>query len=122
MRATRAIIHLNNLRHNITVIKKHVGGRARIYAVVKADAYGHGAIRVSRLLLDEGVSHLGVAYVSEAVELRESGISVLIYLFNLPIPEEIETILLNRAIPFIATKKLAQLFAQKAAKLGIMNY
>jgi alanine racemase len=66
MRATKAIIHLDNLIHNIEVVRRHVGrtkiGDApRICLPVKADAYGHGAPEISKCALEHGVSHLAVA-------------------------------------------------------------
>jgi alanine racemase len=57
--------------------------------VVKADAYGHGAITVSRCLVDEGADLLAVAQFQEAMELRESGIAVPILIFGRLVPDEL---------------------------------
>jgi len=79
-RRSVAEIHLGNLASNLKRVKQIVNN-SRIIAVVKADAYGHGAIRISQRLLSEGVDALGVAYVSEAVELRDAGITSPIVVF-----------------------------------------
>lgn len=73
VRPTRAEINLEALRHNLRVVRKHAGG-ARVWAVLKADAYGHGAPAVARTLERAGCDGFCVALVEEAVELREAGI------------------------------------------------
>jgi alanine racemase len=75
-----AEIDLRALSHNLEVVRKKTGNRS-IMAVVKADAYGHGALEVSNHLIKKGISHLGVAFAGEAVALRESGIDVPITVF-----------------------------------------
>ncbi len=72
MRPTYAEIDLSAIAHNIQMIKKRVYP-SKIMAVVKADAYGHGAIPVSRIALENGASYLGVALVEEGIELRSQG-------------------------------------------------
>ncbi|MCK5353153.1 alanine racemase, partial [bacterium] len=67
-------IDLAALRSNFHIVEDHLAGKPPILAVVKANAYGHGAVHVSRTLLEEGASVLGVATVDEARELREGGI------------------------------------------------
>ena len=71
-----ATIDLGSLAHNYRVLKDHLPGEVSIMAMVKADAYGHGAVQVSKVLEDAGVAALGVATVEEGVELRDAGISV----------------------------------------------
>lgn len=73
MRSTIARIDLEALRWNLSVIRHRVGNQ-RILAMVKANAYGHGMITVSKTLVHEGVDMLGVALVDEAIQLREAGI------------------------------------------------
>jgi len=67
-------IDLTALRSNFHIVGDHLKEKPPILAVVKANAYGHGAVPVSRTLLEEGASVLGVATVDEARELREGGI------------------------------------------------
>lgn len=69
-----AEINLDAVRHNVSTLRSIIGERTLI-AVVKADAYGHGAQDVAEAALEAGADWLGVAHVSEAVKLREAGIS-----------------------------------------------
>ena len=71
---TRAEINIDNFINNIQVIKNHVGSNVKLMAVIKADGYGHGAVRLAKEALEAGVSQFAVACVSEAIELRKNGI------------------------------------------------
>lgn len=73
VRPTRAEVNLAALRHNLRIVQKRAGG-ARVWAVLKADAYGHGAPGVARTLERARVDGFCVALLEEAVELREAGI------------------------------------------------
>lgn len=72
-RPTRAEIYLKNLDNNISVIRKIVGKR-KILGIVKANAYGHGLVEISKRLQKLKIDYLGVAYIEEAVYLRENGV------------------------------------------------
>ncbi|HET6514122.1 MAG TPA: alanine racemase [Thermodesulfovibrionales bacterium] len=81
-RGATAEVDLDAISHNLKVIRKITHSRP-VIAVVKADAYGHGAVEVSKVLAARGVSHLAVAYTGEAVKLREAGItSRILVLFD----------------------------------------
>lgn len=73
-RPTWAEIDLNNLAVNFNSIKKRVSSTARVMAVVKANAYGHGAVECARRLALEGADWFGVALPEEGIELRAAGI------------------------------------------------
>jgi alanine racemase len=73
VRPTRAEVNLAALRHNLRVVSKHAGS-ARVWPVLKADGYGHGAPAVARTLERAGAPGFCVALLEEAVELREAGI------------------------------------------------
>lgn len=75
-----AEINLNALSHNLNVVRKKTGN-IRTLAVIKANAYGHGAVKVAAHLIKKGVSNLGVAYTNEAITLREAGITVPVLVF-----------------------------------------
>ncbi len=76
VRPTRAEINLEALRLNLRAVKRHAAARARakVWAVLKADAYGHGAPAVARTLERAGADGFCVALLEEGVELREAGI------------------------------------------------
>lgn len=81
-RGVIAEIDLNAITHNLGIVKRVTENRP-VIAVVKADAYGHGAVEISKRLLDGGVSFLAVAFIDEAVKLREAGIrSPILVLFD----------------------------------------
>jgi len=73
VRPTRAEVNLAALRHNLRVIAKHAG-RAKVWPVLKADGYGHGAPAVARTLERAGAEGFCVALLEEAVELRDAGV------------------------------------------------
>ena len=74
LRDTRAHVSLDNIKSVVRNIVKATGDDVSVMAVVKADAYGHGAVKVARAALASGASSLAVAYPQEAVELRGCGI------------------------------------------------
>lgn len=76
-----ALIHLDNLLNNYNILKKTVGER-QIMAVVKADAYGHGSVPISRFLEANGCRYFAVASLEEAIELREGGVRGEILIFG----------------------------------------
>ena len=73
LRPVWAEINLDNLAFNIKQIKSKLKSQ-EVIGVVKADAYGHGAVDIAPVLLENGVTKLAVAVISEAVELRRSGV------------------------------------------------
>jgi alanine racemase len=81
-RPTWAEVSLATLRQNFRTVQKHVGASVTVCAVVKADAYGHGAVECSRALESEGAKWLGVTSLDEAIPLREAGIHANILLMT----------------------------------------
>ena len=77
----KAIIHLDRLVHNYRIVKEKVGGR-RIMAVVKANAYGHGAVECTKALASDGCDYFAVFTFEEAIELRDAGIAADIFVFS----------------------------------------
>jgi alanine racemase len=77
---TVAEIDLDAIRANYSAVAARVKP-ARVMAVVKANAYGHGAVPVARALLQEGAACLGVALIDEGIELRQHGITAPILVF-----------------------------------------
>ena len=74
-RGTRAVVNLDAIVNNIKVAKRNLNVGTKLCAVVKANAYGHGAIPVAIACIEAGVDYFAVALVQEAVELREAGIT-----------------------------------------------
>ncbi len=118
MRATKAIIHLDNLQYNIGQIKKKLNGTVRICLPVKADAYGHGAVRVAVAAIRAGVSYLAVASVQEAIELREAGIVAPIISLSLPVLSEIPQLLEYDIQPLVIDEEFINELNRAALKMN----
>src|SRR5271170_725014 len=81
-RPTWAEVSLAALRENFRIVQKHVSAGVTVCAVVKADAYGHGALECSRALESEGAQWLGVTSLDEAIPLRDAEIRANILLMT----------------------------------------
>ncbi|MDU2064192.1 MAG: alanine racemase [Sporomusaceae bacterium] len=114
MRPTIAQVNLSYLSHNLRQIRKHLPAAIDMTAVVKADAYGHGAIPVSKRALFEGATSLAVATVQEGIELREAGIKVPILILGLTFPEEAKDIIRYDLTVAACTKEQIDLLATTA--------
>jgi alanine racemase len=88
-RPTWAEIDLSAIEHNYKQVRKLVGKNIHVMAVVKANAYGHGTVEVSRVLEAEKVDYLGVATTDEAVRLRDHGIKTPILVLGSVLPGEV---------------------------------
>ena len=75
-RGTWAEIDLNNIKDNLYALRSVLKDTTKVCCVVKADAYGHGAVEVSKMLQEEDIDYLSVARFEEAIELRKNGISM----------------------------------------------
>lgn len=82
MRPTFAEINLDNFIFNLNQLKNKLGANTKLMAVIKANAYGHGALKISRVALNNGADSLGVALLEEAMELKEEGINAPILVFG----------------------------------------
>jgi len=90
-RQTWAEIDLGAVAHNYRQVKKMVGKETMVMAVVKANAYGHGTVEVSKVLERLGVDYLGVATTDEALRLRDHGIRVPILILGHVLPQEVKS-------------------------------
>ena len=87
---THVVVHLDNIRFNIEGVRQLIGPERKIMIAVKANAYGHGAIEVSRMAEKIGVNWLGVSGVPEGIELRQAGIILPILKMSPCFPEEMK--------------------------------
>jgi len=112
-----AEIDLGNLDHNIRLIKSAGTTRdAGIMAVVKANAYGHGAVEVSKQVLKSGASTLGVALVEEGIQLRKAGIGAPIYVLGECSPHSVRDAVKNKLILTINSFASAENFTNIVGK------
>ncbi len=87
-RDTWAEINLDHIYENVARVQKNFRQEMNVMAVVKADGYGHGAVRVAKTALQAGASYLGVALLEEAMELREAGIEAPILVLGRTRPSD----------------------------------
>lgn len=113
-----AEINLSNLKHNILEIRKNLDKNVLIMGVVKADAYGHGALEVSRTLIANGVERLAVATIDEAILLRENGINVPVQILGAILEEDAQKVIDYDIIPTVPSVKQAAFLSSIAVKCG----
>lgn len=123
MRATKAIIHLDNLKSNIKNIKSFTDpSHTKMCVAVKADAYGHGAVQCAKAVLEAGADFLAVATVDEGAELRQAGIKAPVLMLSLCCPEEVPQAVKNDITPLVFDTDYAELFSKEAVAQGKDNY
>ncbi len=118
LRRTWAEIDLDNLAHNFSVIRAQVGPEAKLLGVVKADAYGHGAVQVARKLEELGAGYLAISNIEEAAELRDGGVTLPILMLGYTPAEQGERIVrigMTQAVPNL---EIARAYDAAAARVG----
>jgi len=118
-RPTWAEVDLGAVSHNIRMIRKKVGPHRSIMAVVKADAYGHGAKQVARAALQAGADWLGVAFPEEGAELRDAGIRAPIVVMGPVLPFQLALVLERDLAVSISSMDLAKALEEEAAQRGL---
>jgi alanine racemase len=115
----KVIIDLSALAYNLSQVKKLVGAKTKIMGVVKSDAYGHGMVPVSRALEENGVDSLGVAYLHEALELRENGIRLpIVILCGIKTGEDARQVVDNHFTPVLHDLSQAETLAVVCDRIG----
>jgi len=118
MRAAWAEIHLEAIRKNVQYLMSRIEPTTKFMGVVKADAYGHGVIPVTRILEQEGVSQFAVALVQEGIELRQAGFQQPILLLGHTFEEDYPFVLDYELMPSIFTMDQAKALNDCAEKHG----
>ena len=118
LKRTWAEIRLDNLTHNFETIRRQVGPNAKLLGVVKADAYGHGAVRVAKHLEKIGAGYLAISNIDEAEELRVNGIKLPILMLGFTPADQAERILNIDMTQAVQNYDIAKAFSDAAVKLG----
>jgi alanine racemase len=116
-RPTLAMVDLNALTHNYREVVRRIGDR-KVLAVVKAQAYGHGAIPVSRRLIELGSHMLGVALVEEGRDLRDAGITAPVLVMAPVFPDQAQVIVNAKLTPVVYTLAVARALSDAATGAG----
>ncbi len=120
-RPTVAEIDLAALRSNFRALRA-VAAHGELMVVVKADAYGHGAVTVARALIDEGCRHFGVATLDEARELRQAGVRARVYLQAGFFVEQAAEIIALDLTPFVFDAAMIAPLDRAAASAGRKDF
>ena len=113
-----AIIDLDAIAYNMTNIKSKVGKETGIIGIIKADAYGHGSVEISKVILENGADWLAVAVVDEGINLRKNGIAASILLLGYTPELRLEDVVNNGFIQTVYTYKTAKKLSDVAVRLG----
>ncbi|MBR5135075.1 MAG: alanine racemase [Clostridia bacterium] len=118
LKRTWAEIDLNHLQHNLQTIKKAADG-SLVMAVVKADAYGHGAVMAAKSLAEAGADWLAVSNLDEAMQLRGAGLALPMLILSYTPPEEVALLAAHHITQTVVSASHAQALEQAAAEAGV---
>lgn len=118
LRRTWAEIDMDALTHNYNVIRNRIGANVKFLGVVKADAYGHGSVQVSRLLEKLGADYLAVSSIDEAIELRRNAIHMPILILGHTPKEEVGELIKNDITQAVTCKAKAIEYSREAVNCG----
>ena len=118
LKRTWAEISLDNLTHNFETIRRQVGSKAKLLGVVKADAYGHGAVRVAKHLERLGAGYLAVSNLDECEELRVNGITLPILMLGFTPADQAGRILKNDMTQAVPNLAIAEAYSSAAVHAG----
>lgn len=115
---TWAEVSLDNIEHNYRAIRAELPEGCRFLGIVKADAYGHGAVEVAKRLEKCGADYLAIACLDEALELRKSGVKMPILILGHTPPEYIRELLDNDLTQTVSCEAKGVEYSNAAHKLG----
>lgn len=118
---TIATINVSALAHNLAQVRQRLPQNCDVLAVVKADAYGHGAVAIAHALAHMGVTRFGVATIQEGIQLREAGLRVPILVLGALLPEQCADLVTHQLTPIIHDADIAEHLAS-LAKLDEQPY
>ncbi|MCQ2227295.1 MAG: alanine racemase [Bacteroidales bacterium] len=111
-------VNLDALAHNIAYFRSFLKPNTKLLAMVKAYSYGTGSFEIAKLMQQQGVDYLGVAFADEGFDLRASGISLPIIVMN-PEQHSFDLMLENNLEPELSTVESMKLYSSMARKIGI---
>lgn len=118
LRRTWAEISLDDLAHNYTALRRRMGAEVRFLGVVKADAYGHGALQVGRKLEALGTDYLAVSSLDEARELRNGGIRAPLLILGHTPPSMVEQLIRYGITQTVSAQAKAEEYSAEALSCG----
>lgn len=119
LKNTTAFVSLENIEHNLRLIRSKLKSETKIMAAVKSDAYGHGAKEVSKKLYSLGVRHFGVACLNEALEIRNEIPDCEILIFGFTHPLDVKTLSDNNITQALYGMDFAKELSEACQKQGV---
>ncbi|MER3474499.1 MAG: alanine racemase [Armatimonadota bacterium] len=117
---TTLLLSRSALRDNVRWLRRRLPAHTKLMAVVKANAYGHGASLVAGELQHAGVDAFGVATTAEAAELRKVGITAPVYLLSPVLAEEVESVLETQAVCLVQASEFVEDLSQQAVRRSVL--
>ncbi len=111
---TYATINLAAFAHNLSCIKRYLPPSCEILAVVKANAYGHGAVEIARALTCQGIERFAVASLDEGIALRQAGISASIVVLGALFEKQVSDLVAHRLTPVVSDGRILPALAKAA--------
>jgi len=109
-------INLDAIANNVKNIKKLIGKKKELMAVVKGNAYGHDILEIASVVLNNGATRLAVARLEEGIFLRKSGITVPILVFGLTLKQQVEPLVSYNIIPTVSEYEMIEKLSDSAFK------
>ena len=119
LRGSWVEVNLGTLRNNFYAIKRSLRPGTKVLSVVKADAYGHGAVRCAKTLDACGTDYFGISNVIEGIELRKAGLKKPILMLSQPPADAIDALLDYEIMPAVFESEFAILYGEKADARGV---
>ncbi len=118
LRRTWVNVHLDALEHNMRLLQAHAAG-SRVMGIVKADAYGCGAVAVAKRMVQCGIDYFGVSNIEEAIELRLAGIEAPMLILSYTPPEEAARLAAYRITQTVLSTEYARQLNDAAVQAGV---
>ena len=114
-------VNLDAIAQNVKNIKKLIGEKKELMAVVKGNAYGHDILEVSPVVLENGATRLAVARLEEAIFLRKAGITVPILVLGLPLKQQAEFLVSYDITPAVCEFEMIEKLSESAVQMNKMT-
>lgn len=114
---TYATINLAALGHNLSCIRRYLSPACEVLAIVKANAYGHGAVETVKALAHLGIGRFAVASIGEGIELRQAGLSKPIIVLGALFEEQVPELIAHQLTPVVSDGRILPILAKAAGLL-----
>ena len=111
---TYATVNLAALAHNLSRIRHYLSPGCEVMAIVKANAYGHGAVECAQALTRQGIGRFAVASLDEGIELRQAGLAAPIVVLGALFEEQIVDLVAHRLTPVVSDERILPVLAKAA--------